>query len=90
MFLIFLDKEVLDVINIDDLIYIEMVKKIGRLMGIIYGYFDEDVMFVKIEYFLFFGIINDFLEFYIVKDILGKLLFFRKGDFGVGVFVMGE
>lgn len=59
-------------------------------MGIIYGYFDEDIMFVIIEYFLFFGIMNDFLEFFIVKDILEILLFFRKGDFGFGVFVMGN
>lgn len=90
MFLIFPDKEVLDVINTDDLTYTEMVKKTGRSTGTTYGYLDEDVMFAKIEYPPLSGIINDFPELYIVKDTPGKPPFFRKGDSGAGVFVMGE
>lgn len=86
----FSDKDALDVINTDDLTYTEMVTKTGRATGTTYGYLDEGVMFAKIEYPPLSGTMNDFPELYIVKDIPETPPFFRKGDSGSGVFVMGN
>lgn len=86
----FSDKDEMDVVNTDDLTYTEMVKKTGRSTGTTYGYLDEDIMFATIEYPPLSGTMNDFPELFIVKDIPETPPFFRKGDSGSGVFVMGN
>lgn len=66
----------------------DIVIKIGRIMGIIKGCFMDDSFIVKVDrlfllrgYFVFFNC-------YVIEDYIDDELFFLKGDFGFGVYVM--
>lgn len=88
----FIVMEELLVLIIDDLIcglYIK-VKKMGRIIEIIFGIFEGIMVLVKDFLEFDFGLLMCFNLVYYVIDINLDKLFFKKGDFGFGVFVVGE
>lgn len=62
--------------------------KLGRIIGIIFGDLMDDSLIVRVDmFFLFRGYIV-FFNCYVVENIIEQNVFFRQGDFGLGVYVM--
>lgn len=89
-FILIVEMDDLLVFKENELIYNRDVMKFGRIIGIIYGCFFGEIELVKIEKNLFFENYFILFDFYIVNDILEILLFFKGGDFGFGVVVVGN
>lgn len=96
LFLIFAEMEVLPVVKKTELNYKKpiKVKKTGKTTGTTYGYlmnFENNILLsAKLQL-----IPNsaEYLEFqmpYVVRDMYKNNRFFREGDSGSGVFVLGE
>lgn len=64
----------------------DVVIKNGKVIGIIYGYFINDILLIKMEILLmiFYKVYNC----YIINNINDDDLFFFEGDFGFGVYVL--
>lgn len=86
------DKELLFVVNEDDLSIgenINVMKK-GSIMGIIYGDLLDCFFFIRINEYFFFFCFFSMENVYFVGNKFKNELFSKDGDFGFGVFLMGE
>lgn len=62
--------------------------KKGRIIGIIFGYLEDESFIIKVNLCYFFNLYFVFYNCYFVWSFFEDKLFFVKGDFGFGVFVI--
>lgn len=80
----------LPVFKENELTFNREVKKFGRTTRTTYGRLFGEIESVKIEKHLFSGIFFILFDLYIVNDIPEQAPFFKGGDSGSGVLVVGD